>query len=384
MAESPPAAHFRRDPLAYVDRVFPAAGDACWLGDGELLLAEPGAARWVLANPEGHYRDHSDFFHTRDGVFGPRSAQVAIGRAIRGLLRVHVSERRDALADAVARLPAATLWPDTGNWLVYRHLADALVAPDSPEELRRLVDEIVRRGVLAGAKERSARWRRALFRWRVDRRLGREMAARRRRGADPPADLVDAVASGAPAEAPPRILGEVYLSCVFAIAGSVGFTLGWCLYLLGRHPEADDAEPGWVVREALRLWPIAWMLGRQAARPHDLAGHRVAPADSVIVCPYLVHRHPRHWPEPERFLPERWAGGQRPEAFIPFGWGPHTCTAASLTLELVADVLRIVLDRHRPVVTVENPRPHVGPALAPPRFTLRLARRGQPRALERR
>jgi cytochrome P450 len=206
------------------------------------------------------------------------------------------------------------------------------------------------------------------------RELARAVVERRRRATAPPADLLDVVVGAAGEEVPAAELAEVFLSSLFAIAGSVGFTLGWSVYLAGTHPEAE-LKPAWVVREALRLWPIAWMLGRRPTRRHVVAGVEVTPRDLVVVCPYLVHRHPRYWEEPERFLPERWGKGPDPQAFIPFGWGPHTCAAASLSLSLVESALAILFESYHLDVRTDDPRPCVGPALAPPRFSLRLTPR---------
>jgi cytochrome P450 len=361
---------FHRDPLLFLDQAFPAAGDTLWLPGRQLCVAEPAAARAVLANDDGLYQEHSDFFHTRRGTFGPRSVQVQIGRSARSLLNAYLAAHADELAASVRRdLVPASEWPDAGNWLVYRHLAAVLVAPDSPVRLRRMVDEIVERAVLAGARERQSRLRRAVFRFRVARELAQAVEQRRARGAGQPADLLDVVAGAAGPSSLVADLGEVFLSFVFAIAGSVGFTLGWSVYLLATSPPTD-AEPAWVVREALRLWPVAWMLGRRPAKPHQVAGVAVTPQDLVVVCPYLVHRHPRYWDDPTSFRPERWATGHDQQAYIPFGWGPHTCAAASLSLQLVEDILRTLLDGHRLTLTSNDRRPCVGPALAPPRFRL--------------
>lgn len=372
MAGRESAVQFHQDPLRFLDQELSASGDAFWLPGRQLCLAEPAAARAVLINDEGLYEDHSDFFHIRRGTFGPRSVQVQIGRSSRELLRAHLAARAGGLAELVRReLAADSEWPDAGNRLVYRHLAAALVAPDSPARLRRTVDEIVERAVLAGARERYSRLARAVFRFRVGRELARAVEHRRRRGAGQPADLLDVVVGAAGPGVPAADLAEVFLSCVFAVAGSIGFVLGWSVYLLGRYPH-PDAEPAWVVREALRLWPVAWLLGSRPAKPHEVAGVAVSPQDEVVVCPYLVHRHPKHWDDPDSFRPERWATIQHPKAFIPFGWGSHKCPAAALSMELVEDVLRILVESYRLTLTPHDDRPCVGPALAPPRFTLGL------------
>ncbi len=371
MAERESAVQFHRDPLLFLDQGFPAAGDALWLPGRQLCVADAVAGKAVLANPEGLYEDHSDFFRTRRGTFGPRSAQVQIDRAALALVHAHLVSRAGGLAEAIQRaLVPTSEWPDAGNRLIYRHLADALLAPDSPARLRQLVDEVVERAVLAGARQRSSFVRRALLRFRVHRALRRAVEQRRTRGAQPPADLLDVVVGAGP-ETPAADLAEVFLSFVFAIGGSVGFVLGWSLYLLGTNPPTT-AEPGWIVRESLRLWPVAWMLGARPAKNHEVAGVAVTPEDQVVVCPYAVHRNPRHFEEPTRFRPERWADPQAAKAFIPFGWGPHKCPAAALSMDLVEEVLRHILARYAPRVTPRDSRPFIGPALAPPRFTLEL------------
>lgn len=364
---------FHRDPLRFLDQAFLASGDAFWLPGRQLCVAEPMAARAVLTNGEGLYQDHSDFFQTRRGLFGPRSVQVQIGRSSRTLLRTHLAARAEALAESVRALEPASEWPDAGNLLLYRHLEAVVIAPDSPARLRRLLEQIVVRAVCAGARERSWILSRAVFRLRVALELERAIEVRRERGVGEPADLLDVVVGAADQEAPADQVAEVFLSFLFAIAGSIGFTLGWSIYLLGTNP-GTDAEPAWVVREALRLWPVAWLLGRRPTKPHEVAGVAVTPRDEVIVCPYLVHRHPRYWEEPASFRPERWAAvnDQHLQSFIPFGWGPHTCVAGSLSMQLAEDILRILNGNYRWKVTPHETRPCVGPALAPPRFTLDL------------
>lgn len=372
--ELEPVAQFHRDPLQFLDQGFPKSGGALWLPGRQLCVGEPAAARAVLANSEGLYEDHSDFFHTRRGTFGPRSAQERIGRSARALLRSHLAAHAQELPEAVGRslLPSSE-WPDAGNRLVYQHFKSALVAPDSPAPLLHILDEVVERAVLAGARERYSRWSRTMFQLRVDRELRWEIERRRQRGGEAH-DILDVIVSEAGPETPVSELAEVFLSFLFAAAGSVGFVLGWSVYLLGTNPRTE-VEPAWVVREALRLWPVAWMLGSRPARRHEVAGIEVTPREEVVVCPYLVHRHPEHWEDPDSFEPERWATVDSHEAFIPFGWGPHRCPAAALSLQLAEDVLKILIDGFVWTFHPLDSRPYVGPALAPPRFTLGLATR---------
>jgi hypothetical protein len=361
---------FEEEPLLFLDQAVHAAGDAFWLPRRRLCLADPEASKAVLTNSEGLYEERADFFHTRRGIFGPREAQVRIARAGRTLLRTYLDTHASRLAESVRQtLGPASEWPDAGNWLMYRHFADALLAPDSPARLRQTLEEVIKRGVLTGARERYSRFTRALFRFRVARQLKQAIEQRRKRGIGQPVDLLDVVVMGAEPGTPAADLAEVYLSFVFAVAGSLGLVLGWSVYLLGTNPPTH-AEPAWVVREALRLWPVAWFLGSRPAKTHQVAGVTVTPEDMVVVCPYAVQRHPGHWDSPASFRPERWATLKNPHAFLPFGWGPHTCPASLLALELVADVLRLILEGHQLSVTPRGTRPHITAALAPPHFTM--------------
>jgi proteasome lid subunit RPN8/RPN11 len=372
MAKREHAVDFFTAPLLFLDTVFPAAGDAVWLPGRQLCLAEATAAKAVLANSEGLYEDHADFFHTRKGTLGPRAAQQRISRAARTLLRTYLDTHDSELTHAVKQaLVQESEWPDAGNWLMYQHLGNLLLAPDSPAPLRATVEQVVRRAVLAGARQRYSRFTRALFRFRVERQLRQAIEQRRAHGVSQPRDLLDVVVAEAEPGTSTLQLAEVFLSFIFSVAGSVGFVLGWSVYLWGTHPSCR-AEPAWVAREALRLWPVAWLLLARPAKSHQVAGVTVTPEDTVAVCTYAVQRNPRHWDEPARFLPERWANAKGPQAFLPFGWGSHSCPAAVLSVELVEKVLRIMSDGYRLSVTPRDPRPHVTASLAPPRFTLSL------------
>jgi cytochrome P450 len=367
------ATSFYLDPLEFMDRGIAAIGDVVRTGEREFLLGNATDARSVLRNDEGRYREHSDFFHTRYGVLAPRSTQLKIRRQSRAFLRAHLEQRAagDLAAFLEANLASTSDWPDTGNWLAYRYLAPALLAPDSPPKLRRLLDEIVQRSVLADAKSRQPRWRRMLLQFKTTLTLSDAIERRLAFGRAEPIDLLDVVAmSGEPGQRADE-LAEVYLSFLFAIAGSVGFVLAWSLYLLGTHPRRD-VPPQWVVQEALRLWPVAWQLGRHPTMDHELSGVKVAATDEVVVCPYLVQRNPEHWSEPTVFKPERWADPEawRNLAFIPFGYGPHRCVAADLSTQLVSEMLGLITSERSLIVTVEDTRPTVAAAMAPPAFSL--------------
>jgi hypothetical protein len=357
----------RRAPLTVLGTAFAAGAGSIRLCPRQVYVADPFAAKEILANRHADYVEHSDFFHVRQGIFGPRSAQLEIARASRLVLRGHLDAGAATLPALVDRvLGPVSHWPDAGNALLYRHLGSALLHDSAPSDLRSTIDQVVQRAVLAGARDRYPAMARTRFRRRVMRELCTYLESRRAAPADARA-LLDVVA-GAGAGAPAHELAEVFLSFLLAIAGSTGFLLGWSVYLMGTSTGA--AEPAWVVREALRLWPVAWLFGRRPAHGHDVAGTQVTPADDVLVCSYLVHRHPAHWPDPHEFRPRRWAEPDH-SAFIPFGWGTHACTGAASAVRIVEDILRVLDAGGGFSVAAQGGHPHVGPALAPPPFTMR-------------
>ena len=379
MESSPTSQGHHSDPLALLRAEFDGVHDVWHSAMGAVCVADPEAARAVMGNRHASVAETSDFFQGRHGVFGPRSAQVAIGRAARDLMRRHLDARRQDLPGLVAeQLAPHSEWPDAGNLLVLRHLRDVLLNGDAPADLHTTVEAIVARAVLAGARRRHPAPSRLFFRRRALRALHTEVCARQSRlrqlgGVGEPRDLVDVVAAGGGPTADPRDLVEVYLSFLFAVVGSIGFALGWAVHLLGTHPDRAAAEPSWTVREALRLWPVAWLFARTPTRVQELGGTRVTPQDRLVVCSYLVHRHPEHWERPDEFVPQRWATGVPDAAYLPFGHGPHTCAGATVTVRLLEDLVGLLSRDWRVSVTPDGGGPQVGPALAPPRFTAALS-----------
>ncbi len=151
-------------------------------------------------------------------------------------------------------------------------------------------------------------------------------------------------------------------------------TLSWTWYLLSAHPEAearlhdelervlggraptfaDLAALGYtrrVIDEALRLYPPAWAMGREALVEDEIAGQRVPRGAAVFVSPWVMQRHPDHWEDPERFdpdrfLPERSRGRPR-YAYFPFGGGPRRCIGDQFALLELPLVLASVAQRYR-------------------------------------
>jgi cytochrome P450 len=300
-------------------------------------------------------------------VLAPRAAQIELGARARALLEAHLAGAD--LAAAVEALGRESRWPAAGPAFFFRLLQPLLCAPERPAAVRRLVGEIVATRIYDRAPPGTPSLRRLLLR----RRVLAAFAAERAAGVPAePRDLIDLVFQCG-GEASDALLTEVYAAFLFAMVGSVGFTLGWSLQLACAY-DALDAEPAHVVSEALRLFPVAWLLARRPAGDHEVLGHAVTPQDWVVVSPYAIHRNPAHWEAPDRFDPDRWRGRADRSAWLPFGAGPHACVAAPLTLRLVGGVLERLRAGYAPRVNVLDPRPGLGPALAPPSFVLTLDR----------
>lgn len=133
-----------------------------------------------------------------------------------------------------------------------------------------------------------------------------------------------------------------------------------------------------VFAEALRLYPPAWLMGREAIADYPVNGGTVKAGDLALLSQWVTHRDARWWPEPERFLPDRWLDGSakdRPRwAYFPFGAGLRRCigegfawTEGVLALATIARRWRLsqVPDRPlrlEPLITL---RPKTGVWLRP-------------------
>ncbi|MBW6433682.1 cytochrome P450 [Actinoplanes hulinensis] len=103
----------------------------------------------------------------------------------------------------------------------------------------------------------------------------------------------------------------------------------WLLHALAVH--APTGEPSHIVDEVLRLRPPTWLMHR-ATHAEQVSGPWRFPAGAALmISPYAIHRDERHFPDPEQFRPQRWAGARLPAgAYLPFGGGPRWCVGTHL------------------------------------------------------
>jgi cytochrome P450 len=170
--------------------------------------------------------------------------------------------------------------------------------------------------------------------------------------ADEPRDMLDLLLS-ARDEAGDRLSSREVRDQVvtFIVAGheTVASALTWSWALLAQHPEiqaalqreSDEVLAGRaptfadygrlpftraVLDEALRLFPPAWLVTRRALGPDVLGGREIPAGALIILSPWLLHRHPSAWRDPETFDPTRFLDGSADRtAFVPFGAGPRQC-----------------------------------------------------------
>jgi cytochrome P450 len=248
-------------------------------------------------------------------------------------------------------------------------------------------------------------WRRRRFRRRWVALVGQIIAARQAgRPTDTPRDLFDLMEAAFGAEGggtTSELIDEV---ATMIVAGheTTASVLFWACLLLARSPRWQDEMAREVrdmdlspdgaattlpalhvttaiVRETLRLYPPAFMSGRESIRDTDLCGQAV-PQGAMLLLPFwMLHRNPALWRDPDRFDPARFLEQPDPPrfSFLPFGAGPHVCIGAQLAMteavlvlaRIVQDVSLALLDR-APVlpVGVLSTRPSHAP-------TFRLTRR---------
>src|SRR5581483_7547259 len=155
--------------------------------------------------------------------------------------------------------------------------------------------------------------------------------------------------------------------------------LTWAIFLLHQHPhihadlldELDSKLHGdaptleslqqlslldGVIKESLRLLPPAPTSMRIAAAPCEVGGFALPKGSTIFFSPFITHRLPELYEEPDRFKPERWITLSRtPYEYLPFAAGPHRCIGAEFALQEMKVVLAMLLQRYR-LAVVPNAR----------------------------
>jgi cytochrome P450 len=161
------------------------------------------------------------------------------------------------------------------------------------------------------------------------------------------------------AQMPDELLIDNLLTFLMAGHETTAKALTWALYLLARTPYWQDqileevhkvAGDGplksdhidklpittQVLKEAMRLYPPAPIMSRQAAVDTELGGLPIKSGTQIIIPIYAIHRHRRYWSDPDRFEPTRFAPENEAKIsryqYMPFGAGPRICIGMAFAL----------------------------------------------------
>ncbi len=408
-------AEARRDPIALFLRAQAAHGDVARLRFGPfdyVLVNDPAAIKRVLVDNAANYHKSRSYaglrallgegLLTSEGAFWRRQRRLAQPAFHR--------ERLAALAVAMASEVERML----GRW----GRLEPGAALDAHAEMMRLTFAIVGRTLLSTDVDGDAsavgealgvcltwtnqhaealvrvppslptpsnlRFRRA--RGTLDALIYR-VIRERRAAAEPGADLLGllmaVVDEGTGERMSDAQLRDELLTLVLAGHETTANLLAFAFHALSTHPhwrgeverEVDAALGGRaptaadlpalgltraVLDETLRLYPPVWAFEREALAADVVGGFRVPKGAVVAVSPYVLHRHPAHWDNPEGFDPTRFspgrAAGRHKFAYLPFGGGPRTCignafamTEATIVLAMVAQRYRLERDPARPL-----------------------------------
>jgi len=145
---------------------------------------------------------------------------------------------------------------------------------------------------------------------------------------------------------------------------------------------------GQTIKEALRLFPPApALLTRRCTQALDIGPWHLPKGSMIRLTPGVMHRDPRWFPEPDAFMPERFAADAAHAiprgAYMPFGAGPRVCLGQHFAMTEITLIAALLLQRFRfsPVPGAEPPRPTLNITLRPHQpLHLRLHRRLDARA----
>lgn len=370
---------FRRDMTGFVARIARAHGDVALFRLGPqraFLLGDPEEIRRVLVEGhrnfvksrglqrmkpllgEGLLTSEGDFhlrqrrlvqpaFHTRRlnryGDVMSRRAEAATARWTDGAT-LEIADEMRALTLTIA-----------GETLFGVDLADA--SSEIREALDAILDLFPRillpfAELLERLPTRGTR-RFQRYRERLDRIVYDMIEERRASGADT-GDVLSMLlrAEEGGASMSDRQIRDEVLTLLLAGHETTANALTWGWYLLSENPEAEaalhdeldrvldgrrptvDDLPRLtlarrVLAESMRLYPPAWLIGRRALGNWEADGYRIPAGSIVFMSPWVVHRDPRWWPDPDRFDLDRWtpeAEAARPRfTYFPFGGGPRLC-----------------------------------------------------------
>jgi cytochrome P450 len=158
--------------------------------------------------------------------------------------------------------------------------------------------------------------------------------------------------------------------------------LSWTWYLLGQNPRVEEkltqelsrvlagrvptpadlprlTYTDTVLREAMRLYPPVWVIGRRALAPFRLGEYELPADTNVLISQLIMHKDARYFPDPQRFDPDRWSASNPQSAslprfaYFPFGGGPRVCIGAGFAMMEAVLLLATIAQQFRIEVSPE-------------------------------
>lgn len=397
------AREFRADWLGFLARCARDYGDFVPIRLGfrkVLLVSDPHAIEEVLLTHSRDFKKHFGLQLTRqllgngllnsEGEFWLRQrrlAQPAFSRdRIREYGRMMIDDTRRHVApwrvgdrrDMTVEMMALTLTLATRTLFDAEETGDAAIIREQLSKSIRLFSERFRSLIqwpLGWPTPRNLKQR------RITRTLNaiiyRYIEQRRREPLEGRADVLSRLLHARDVEGDGGSMTDTQLRdevMTLFLAGqeTTAVALTWTWYLLCEHPDADfrlldeirrelgdrpltvDDVPRLkfaeaVVLESMRLFPPAYLLGREAIRDVAIAGRHIPMGLTVFMAQWVTQRDPRWWPEPEHFRPERWLDGSTEQVpkyvYIPFGAGPRICIGNNFAMMETVVVLTEIARR---------------------------------------
>ncbi|WP_164871722.1 cytochrome P450 [Solirhodobacter olei] len=209
----------------------------------------------------------------------------------------------------------------------------------------------------------------------IDGVVGRIVAERKRVGTEGRNDYLSTLLTAKDQQGrplTPKQIRDDMFSVLIAGHETTALTLTFTFYLLTQHPEIQarviaeidevlgerDATSEDIARlkltnavilESMRVYPAAWMFGREAIEDCEIQGYHCPKGTQILIAPWVIHRDARHYEDPETFRPDRWLDGLAQRiprcAFLPFGGGPRICVGNSLSMIETTLSLATILQR---------------------------------------
>jgi cytochrome P450 len=212
---------------------------------------------------------------------------------------------------------------------------------------------------------------------RVDSLIAKMIEDRRKSGEDP-GDMLSIFLNARNEKGEAMTEGQIHDQVgIFLIVGheTSSACLTWTYYLLSQHPEVekklheeiDSLLPKYetptsqdvskleytmkVIYESMRLYPPSWSIVRQASKACTLGDYALPERAHLWISQYLNHRDPRFFPEPTKFIPDRWTEDMKKNlpkyAYFPFGGGARRCIGEPFAWMEMALLMAMISRRWR-------------------------------------